>query len=351
MSGITGTWREFTGYVKIMPNVSKITFMRTEKRLGNATLYLAGATLVPDVPTQAEVDAAQTKAIDALAKGQEGLNKAIAVEAKNNTRNTENIEKFKRQQILLNDQFSEALALQQDMIEQLDICTPKQWSYVPRNFRHKLIAPNPHNPGTSCTRFETPYYYLYYENDGRFTIEARGTWLGTLRLSLNTAGGQVDDTVLNMTSPSSIRVRTVTIGSGMLAGFSHGGFYRLAVVQVFPKSLARSCKVKWNKGVTSVVEDRNNLIRARSNYNAKSQREGKPNGYIRLKNFTKCLNGEVNVRRYREDGTYILDRIKVGQRIPPTKIYFMDEADPLTSDWEWHFEEITDYAGSYNMTR
>lgn len=181
-----------------------------------------------DLPTQAQVDDAQNKAIEA---------------------NTE----FAKQQVEINQLLQEQLWTQQDMVEQLDLQATKIYHGEVSSVRTTDI---PKWVGwSSATEHIFPLVHFYTRNDTdrMFKWQLTGSWTGRVKVTSNWSNGAVDVAVFDVTT----------------SGVSQGGKYsrtqttsggawnvnlRNVTFEVFPTSLDRKCSVAASNGKHSVTE-------------------------------------------------------------------------------------------------
>ena len=190
--------------------------------------YLAGMQFYPDVPTQADVDEAQNKAIEA---------------------NSE----FAKQQVEINRLLQEQLWTQQDMVEQLDLQATKIYHGEVSSVRTTDI---PKWVGWSSATehiFPLVHFYTRKDTDRMFKWQLTGSWTGRVKVTSNWSNGAVDVAVFDVTT----------------SGVSQGGSYsrtqttsggawnvnlRNVTFEVFPTSLDRKCSVAASNGKHSVTE-------------------------------------------------------------------------------------------------
>lgn len=168
-----------------------ITFGNLPNYDAKGEVFFAHLQVVPDVPTQEEIDARQNIAINALAD-------AAAANAS-----------FNRQQKNINRLVEEQLWQHQDMIELLEIRSLKQYGM---------------RGSTSGTRtLSRPFFDAYHSSNSPnvVTVECKGNWVGTIHVLANTGGslkgGLVDDYICNVTD----NIRRFRIVGGGTVEFRH----------------------------------------------------------------------------------------------------------------------------------
>lgn len=168
-----------------------ITFGNLPNYDAKGEVFFAHLQVVPDVPTQEEIDARQDIAINALAD-------AAAANAS-----------FNKQQKNINRLVEEQLWQHQDMIELLEIRSLKQYGM---------------RGSTSGTRtLSRPFFDAYHSSNSPnvVTVECKGNWVGTIHVLANTGGslkgGLVDDYICNVTD----NIRRFRIVGGNTVEFRH----------------------------------------------------------------------------------------------------------------------------------
>lgn len=182
-----------------------------------------------DLPTQAQVDDAQNKAIQA---------------------NTE----FAKQQVEINQLLQDQLWTQQDMVEQLDLQATKIYHGEVSSVRTSGI---PSWVGwSSATEHIFPFVHFYTRNDTdrMYKWQLTGSWTGKVKTTTNWSNGAVDVAVFDVAtsgvSQGGSYSRTQTTSGG-----AWGVNLRNVTFEVFPNSLDRECSVSAVNGKYSVIED------------------------------------------------------------------------------------------------
>ena len=184
--------------------------------------YLAGMQFYPDVPTQADVDEAQNKAIEA---------------------NTA----FAKQQIELNTLFQEQLWAQLDMIEQLELQSPRV--YHQNVDDGKLISNIPSWVGWSTAReYKNTFinFYHRYSDTKMVAWQATGKWEGQVRVTMTWSNGATDVWVYTVYKDRIVRGDSSWTGRTF---FNSGGaaliYHKNTTFEVYPKHLGRWFNLFW----------------------------------------------------------------------------------------------------------
>ena len=275
-------------------------------------LWIAGLSLELDIPDQAAVDAAQNKAIEAV-------NEAAAANTK-----------FNKQQEEINSLTQERLWQHQDMIELLDIRTPKTYGWKVQGKEYDTILP--WGEGELLTyKMESPFFEMYRRTDDVW-IGFKGEVQGWFDIEINWDSGVVDNWA-----------RPIQGGQSRVYRFSGGAshiYMRSVQVTVYPTSLRREAVVKVgytssarNKHFLYVSRDRNKLVRFEDDK------------FVRFKNGVKC-NLPVVVRD--DDGTK--QTVKPGDVIWSRRLYAEDQVIAKGSPYrEYTFTEIDDTDVQYTV--
>ena len=229
----TGKWKVAGGnshlnvyaYPSSVKTPSEIEWVKLER--GNTATDWTPAP--EDLPTQAQVDDAQNKAIQA---------------------NTE----FAKQQVEINQLLQEQLWTQQDMVEQLDLQATKIYHGEVSSVRTSGI---PSWVGwSSATEHIFPFVHFYTRNDTdrMYKWQLTGSWTGRVKTTTNWSNGAVDVAVFDVAtsgvSQGGSYSRTQTTSGG-----AWGVNLRNVTFEVFPNSLDRECSVAAFDGKYSVIED------------------------------------------------------------------------------------------------
>lgn len=329
-------WVKVEKRFRILEDVSKITFhaiyWNHSSGSSKQSQYIANMEFSLDVPTQQDVDAAQDESIKAL---------QIAQEADDKTKLTqESTNRLVQAQIWTH----------QDLIELLDIRTPKLYGSKARDYSGDVKTrdtPNPYLGNTTRGYYtETPYYeqWAYPSKDDAFVyISCRGQWVGWINVSINWSSGVVDEWSYPVTDKE--RIFKFTGGAAHIS-------MRFISVTIYPRSLRRIgiCYLSAGRRGKSPLSgdyskdpkfwgtytDLNGLFRVSTPEN------------IRLKNTVTC-NKHVYIRD--EDNN--LKRIAAGKPIYSTNIYPEDQ--PPNYGTAYEFLEVDDPAelavadGGYNL--
>ena len=229
----TGKWKVAAGnshlnvyaFPSSVKTPSEIEWVKLER--GNTATDWTPAP--EDLPTQAQVDDAQNKAIQA---------------------NTE----FAKQQVEINQLLQEQLWTQQDMVEQLDLQATKIYHGEVSSVRTSGI---PSWVGwSSATEHIFPFVHFYTRNDTdrMYKWQLTGSWTGRVKTTTNWSNGAVDVAVFDVAtsgvSQGGSYSRTQTTSGG-----AWGVNLRNVTFEVFPNSLDRECSVAAFDGKYSVIED------------------------------------------------------------------------------------------------
>ena len=266
----------------------------------------------------------------ALQRGQDALSKQSELNTK-----------FNKEQVRVNKVTQEQLWSHQDMLELLDIRSPKTYFWLPGYSTldsdgeyTKWI--NPYT-GKSANRIEKTFTTTYeevYHNGVDIYIACKGNWTGQVSFHANWDEGQLDEWTFDVTKDE----RVFKYKGG--AVHIKPRFYSLTV---YPESLRRTFKIKMYKGWdgSSMYTDKNKLAR---HFNEYIDPEGfirlNKKQYIRLKNVSKC-----NVGIYIRNADGDLDYIRAGDYIVPTMIFPEDQAN-LPDGFQLEFTEIGDEIGN-----
>ncbi|WP_311390189.1 hypothetical protein [Corynebacterium haemomassiliense] len=181
--------------------------------------WIAGLSLELDIPDQAEVDRLQDENAKRIEDG-----------VKLNT-------KFSEQQRKVNRMVQNQQWVHQDMIELLDIRTPKLYGWPTK---HSMDGGKttvcPYN-NRSGYRIETPFYEQWECGSGKGSeviVAARGQWTGWMHVSINWDSGVIDDWAVEVTPTSRI---------GSFTGGAHHIDIRSISVEVYPRSLNRKATI------------------------------------------------------------------------------------------------------------
>ena len=302
--------KQFTYIIKFDPKVTEAKldafWFVDSGRTTSAEQIIGGLAFEPNVPTQSEVDKAQDKALESLNLSAD-LSKA-----------------FQEKQKSINRTVQMQQWLHQDMLELLDIRTPKSYGW-PAGYRQTSDGGKTTNPysGNKAYRIATPYYEQWEENKTVY-VAARGRWVGWMQVMINWDSGVVDEWYVEVTDDERI------------FRFNGGAIHikmRFIGCTVFPRSLRRIAGTSFKRGgYFSGVQfphrwdaalDKNGLVRKRSD------------AYILFKNTVTCTHMVV-VRD--EDDNKI--NISAGKPIFSTVIYANDQ---IAQDGTvFVFEEVDD---------
>lgn len=293
----------------------------------NAYQWIAGLSLELDIPDQAAVDAAQNKAIEAV-------NEAAAANTK-----------FNKQQEEINSLTQERLWQHQDMIELLDIRSPKTYGWDVYNNEYDTAIPwtsetqqekytPPHewwqdepdpqwrNVPLKGYRMTSPFFDMYHRGD-RVWIGFKGDVQGMFDIEINWTNGAIDNWALPMQGAKS-RVYRFYGGAGHI-------YMRSVQVTVYPTSLRRKVNLTLRNGAWRSPSDTNKLIRSQ---NAK---------FVRFKNGVKCnrsitLRSDGGVKRTYSPGTILW-----------SEQFYAEDQPRSSSSVVYEFTEIDDVDVQYTV--
>ena len=302
-------WVKVEKRFRILEDVSQITFhafyWNHPSGSSSQAQYIANMEFSLDVPTQEDVDKAQSEAIEALQVAQEAN------------------EKHQEAQERTNRLVQNQVWVHQDMIELLDIRTPKLYGWT--SYYHsssgwsKSECPYSSSGGDFPYQ-KTPFFEIWEVGGGKngvLYVAARGQWTGWMHVSINWDSGVVDDWAIEINSTK--RIARFTGGAAHINR-------RSISVEVYPRSLNR-------KGTIILYDDGSG--RRMDNYSGDTSREPKTwnsigdtnrlfrhalTKRIRLKNTVTC-NRNVWVRN--EEGKRY--KISAGNNIYAAEIYPEDQ--------------------------
>ncbi|WP_070976969.1 hypothetical protein [Corynebacterium sp. MC3] len=309
-------WQLVERVVEIREGVTELRFGKFYWNHSNgsakANQWITGLEFGPDIPVQKDVDDAQNKAIDALQEADEAQ------------------ERINAEQRKFNRLSQRALWSHQDMIELLDIRSPKVYGWVPGQGGKVYRGIDSVNINFRTNVWETPY--VWFRDIDRYTCElrCRGTWLGRVTVLINWTNGAADAWTVDVTASSRIWQ--------FKGGASHISMRSYTVI-VYPRSLMREAEASLRDGVKNpkklsgdlsrpshewdtFVADMNGLVRV-------NERE-----QFRLKNTVTC-NRDVWVRD--EENRRV--RIPAGKPIAGYPLYPEDQ-DVVNTTYK--FTEVDD---------
>lgn len=320
--------KQFTYLVKFDPKVTKagidaFWFVDSGKTT-TAEQNIGGLVFEPNVPTQEQVDKAQDKALESLGESAE-LGK-----------------KFEQEQRKTNRLIQQQLWSHRDMIELVDIRTPKTfgWGTKEGTYSKVYAAEGRSSPFGPFGYYNTTAYFEIWETSNTVYVACRGTWSGQLRAAINWDNGAIDDWTVDVEKKA--RVFAFTGGAAHIDK-------RYITVTVFPRSLNREARVSCYPGGgkqylnLSVDPERPRQYFSRfddTNILIREQKESE----LRLKNTVTCNRSvfwrdENNKRR----------EIKPGEPISGVSLYPEDQDIPGNGAW-FTFTEVDDPgAGEYTV--
>lgn len=231
-----------------------------------ANQWITGLEFGPDIPVQKDVDDAQNKAIDALREADEAQ------------------ERINAEQRKFNRLTQQALWSHQDMIELLDIRSPKAYGWRPG--MGGKVKRNPYLTGSRVySVWETPYIWFSDElNDSNVcTLWCRGEWVGRVTVLINWTNGAADAWTVDVTETA--RQWQFKGGNGVISMRSY-------TVIVYPRSLMRTAEVKLVPGAKGVEKLSGDLGRPSNAWTFIRDLNGLVRRFqlaqIRLKNTVTC---------------------------------------------------------------
>lgn len=283
-------------------------YNRGERTTKPQNQWIAGLSIDLDVPDQAEIDALQDANIKRVQEASE-LNTRFVAEQKKFNRLSQN-----------------ALWSHQDMIELLDIRSPKVWGWTPKSggrANRRLTT------GLVGYAWETPYIWFSQATDKRCHLACRGRWVGKVTVSINWTNGAADEWTVNVTKDK----RAWSFNGGA----SHIEMRSYTVV-VYPRSLMRDAEVGLRSGAKNPKKLSGDLSRPSYEWHDQWDKNGlvrvcEPDQF-RLKNTVVC-NRDVWVRD--ENNNRL--RIAAGK---PISGYALYPEDQQTVNVRYKFTEVDD---------
>ena len=279
----------------------------------------------PYAPTQSEIDFAQDSAISGLKTASE-LNV-----------------KFQNEQKRINRAVEAQMWTHQDMLELLDIRTPKSYGWGTRVYRTGAKnTPNPYYGNkTHGYYINTDYFERWeYPEEKEVYIAARGTWTGSMDVEINWDNGALDN--WNVPIEKNQRIYRFTGGAWHIK-------MRSIAVTIYPRSLNRTAKIglyggskgaPWTGDFDRPGKYWNNVTDANGLFRQAYQQS------IRLKNTVTC-DREV---WYRDENNQ-RQKIPAGQPIYSRQLYPEDQ--DLTTVWYTFYEvdeQVPDTVGNGGYT-
>lgn len=281
---------------------------RGERTTKPQNQWIAGLSIDLDVPDQAEIDALQDANIKRVQEAAE-LNTRFVAEQKKFNRLSQN-----------------ALWSHQDMIELLDIRSPKVYGWTPTSggrVERRLTT------GLVGYAWETPYIWFSQATEKRCYLSCRGRWVGKVTVSINWTNGAVDEWTINVSE-----TKRAWCFDG---GASHIGMRSYTVV-VYPRSLMRDAEVGLRSGAKNPKKLSGDLSRPSYEWHDQWDKNGlvrvcEPDQF-RLKNTVVC-DRDVWVRD--ENNNRL--RIAAGK---PISGYALYPEDQQAVNVRYKFTEVDD---------
>lgn len=263
------SWKKFEIEVLLKPDVTDLwvdTLTVLPTGLNTGAIWVSEMKLLPDVPTQADVDLAQTKAIESLSEA------------------SRLSQEFEAEQMRMNRLVQNQIWTHQDMIELLDIRTPKVWGWKAYAAHEKNVTPPFSGFKQTDYRQVNHQFITTWENSNNFLVATRGRWTGWMVVSLNWTNGVIDRWVVQVTDEN----RAWNFISTPLH-IDH----RAWEVVMYPESLNREATVTLKKGnQPHAVGMTGDNSRPDYYFVSRSDSEGLVRDYsirnIRLKNTVVC---------------------------------------------------------------
>lgn len=279
----------------------------------------------PYAPTQSEIDFAQDSAISGLKTASE-LNV-----------------KFQNEQKRINRAMEAQMWTHQDMLELLDIRTPKSYGWGTRVYRvGAKNTPNPYYGNKTHGYYvNTDYFERWeYPDEKEVYIAARGTWTGSMDVEINWDNGALDN--WNVPIEKNQRIYRFTGGAWHIK-------MRSISVAIYPRSLNRTAKIGLYDGGKGAPWTGDFDRPGKHWYNATDINGLFRQAYqqsIRLKNTVTC-DREV---WYRDENNQ-RQKIPAGQPIYSQQLYPEDQ--DLTTVWYTFYEvdeQVPDTVGNGGYT-
>lgn len=245
---------------------------------------------------------------------------------------------FEEEQVRVNKVTQEQLWAHQDMLELLDIRSPKTYFSLPgystvNSDGSYTKWTNPYS-GVAANRIEKPFTTTYEEPSSKGVtvyIACKGNWTGQVTFHANWDEGQLDEWTFEVTKDN--RVFKYTGGAWHIKP-------RFYTVTVYPESLRRKCYTRIRDGWDGEPSSYSNTRREPKHFDVYSDPEGfirlDKSAYIRFKNICTCDKG-----LYIRDNKGFLSYRDVGQYIIPTMIFPEDQTH-LPAGTELVFSEVGD---------
>lgn len=242
-------------------------------------------------------------------------------------------DEFDKEQVRINKITQDQLWTHQDMLELLDIRSPKVIGW---DLEDTLpMRPCPY-AGGSAQYADTPFFEIW-KYDYVIFIAARGDWRGAIEIGVNWSNGAYDNW-LNMVPAGGRRVYRFEGGAPLLK-------MRHLTIRVSVSSLARTLTNPLENAAPpsgNVHKDTGRVQRWYNTQDPGNLGREKDQRWLRLKNVATC-NKSVYVRDENDNRV----KIPAGEKIYSQKIYPEDQLYPGT---DYVFKELTEEVGNWRVT-
>lgn len=242
-------------------------------------------------------------------------------------------DEFDKEQVRINKLTQDQLWTHQDMLELLDIRSPKVIGWDLEDTLPKRPCPY---AGGSAQYADTPFFEIW-KYDYVIFIAARGDWRGAIEIGVNWSNGAYDNW-LNMVPAGGRRVYRFEGGAPLLK-------MRHLTIRVSVSSLARTLTNPLESVAPpsgNVHKDTGRVQRWYNTQDPGNLGREKDQRWLRLKNVATC-NKSVYVRDENDNRV----KIPAGEKIYSQKIYPEDQLYPGT---DYVFKELTEEVGNWRVT-
>lgn len=267
----------------------------------------------------------------ALSDSDKALKKAIDL----NTEKDKLQDEFDKEQVRINKLTQDQLWVHQDMLELLDIRSPKVIGW---DLNDTLpMRPCPYVSSLASAQYaDTPFFEIW-KYDYVIFIAARGDWRGALEIGVNWSNGAYDNW-LNLVPSNGRRVYRFEGGAPHIS-------MRHITIRVSVSSLARTLTNPLENVAPPSGNVHKDTGRSQRWYNTQDPGNlGREldQRWLRMKNVVTC-NKSVYVRDENDNRV----KIPAGEKIYSQKIYPEDQLYPGT---DYVFKEVTEEVGNWRVT-
>ena len=266
----------------------------------------------------------------ALSDSDKALRKALDL----NTEKDKLQDQFDIEQVRINKLTQDQLWAHQDMIELVDIRSPRSFGWDLKDTQP--MKPCPYSNG-SAQYVGTPFFEIW-KYDYVIFIAARGSWEGVLEIGVNWSNGAYDNW-LNMVPENSRRVYRFEGGAPLLK-------MRHLTIRVTVNSLARTVIMALEKAEPgaggNVHKDTGRTYRWNNGVDPDRLGRDLDQRWLRFKNVVTC-NKSVYVRDENNNPV----KIPAGDRIYSQKLFPEDQLYPGDG---YVFKEMTEEVGDWRIT-